>query len=69
VWELVQKLSDSSPLTMAIGKRAFYEQIDLDQAAAYERMGETMTTNAMTCDAQEGMSAFLDKRVPTWQGK
>jgi enoyl-CoA hydratase/carnithine racemase len=69
VWELVQKVSDSSPLTMRIGKRAFYEQIELDQAAAYQRMSETMATNAMTCDAQEGMSAFLAKRTPTWQNR
>ena len=53
---------------MRIGKQAFYEQIDLDQAAAYERMSETMATNAMTCDAQEGMSAFLGKRAPAWTG-
>jgi enoyl-CoA hydratase/carnithine racemase len=68
VWELVEKVSDSSPLTMRIGKRAFYEQIELGQAAAYARMGETMATNAMTCDAQEGMSAFLGKRTPEWTG-
>jgi 1,4-dihydroxy-2-naphthoyl-CoA synthase len=32
-------------------------------------MAETMATNAVTCDAQEGMQAFVDKRTPQWQGK
>lgn len=68
VAELVAKLARSSPLTMAIGKRAFYEQIDATQDRAYELMGETMATNAMTCDAQEGIAAFLGKREPQWTG-
>jgi 1,4-dihydroxy-2-naphthoyl-CoA synthase len=32
-------------------------------------MSEVMATNAMTCDAQEGMSAFLAKRAPVWQDR
>ncbi len=67
--ELARQIASASPLTLAIGKDAFYEQIDLDQPDAYRRMSETMAENAMTCDAQEGMSAFLEKRQPTWTGK
>ena len=67
--ELARQIASASPLTLAIGKHAFYEQIDLDQPDAYRRMSETMAENAMTCDAQEGMSAFLEKRQPTWTGK
>ena len=59
----------ASPLTLRIGKQAFYRQIDLPQAQAYGEMREIMATNAVTCDAQEGMQAFLDKRPPTWQGR
>jgi enoyl-CoA hydratase/carnithine racemase len=66
--ELARQIASASPLTLAIGKHAFYEQIDLDQPNAYRRMSETMAENAMTCDAQEGMSAFLEKRQPTWTG-
>ena len=44
-------------------------QIDLPQAQAYEEMREIMATNAVACDAQEGMQAFLDKRPPVWQGR
>ena len=69
VWNLVEKLAASSPLTMGIGKRAFYEQIDVPQAQAYDLMSETMASNAMACDAQEGIDAFLTKRQPRWQGR
>lgn len=66
---LATRISEASPLTLAIGKQAFYRQIDLPQDEAYELMSETMATNAVTCDAQEGMTAFLAKRQPKWTGK
>lgn len=67
--ELALSIADASPLTLKIGKQAFYRQIDLPQEQAYSEMAETMATNAMTCDAQEGMSAFLEKRSPQWRGE
>ncbi|MDQ6772592.1 MAG: enoyl-CoA hydratase [Candidatus Dormibacteraeota bacterium] len=67
--ELAHEIGGASPLTVRIGKQAYYRQIDEKQARAYELMGEVMAENAMTCDAQEGMSAFLDKRPPTWRGE
>lgn len=67
--ELAQQVSAASPLTLRIGKQAFYRQIDASQDEAYRLMSETMSENAMTCDAQEGMSAFLEKRQPTWRGE
>ncbi|EYT59904.1 enoyl-CoA hydratase [Dietzia sp. UCD-THP] len=67
--ELATRIADASPLTLEIGKQAFYRQIDLPQDEAYRDMAETMATNAMTCDAQEGMTAFLDKRTPQWRGE
>ncbi len=69
VRELAAKITTASPLTVKIGKQAFYRQIDLPQAQAYEAMAETMATNAVTCDAQEGMQAFVDKRKPEWRNK
>jgi len=66
---LATTIAGASPLTLRIGKQAFYRQIDLPQAEAYEEMREIMATNAVTCDAQEGMQAFLDKRPPVWQGR
>ena len=67
--ELAHQVSSASPLTLRIGKHAFYRQIDASQEEAYRLMSETMSENAMTCDAQEGMSAFLEKRQPTWRGE
>lgn len=67
--ELAARIADASPLTLEIGKQAFYRQIDLPQDEAYRAMAETMATNAVTCDAQEGMSAFLEKRTPEWRGE
>jgi enoyl-CoA hydratase/carnithine racemase len=64
----VAALSLSSPLTVAIGKEAFYEQVELDERRAYELTKSVMTTNSLTADAQEGMSAFLEKRPPRWTG-
>ena len=67
--ELATQIADASPLTLEIGKQAFYRQIDLPQDEAHREMAETMATNAVTCDAQEGMSAFLEKRTPQWRGE
>jgi len=69
VTELVARLARSSPLTVRIGKAAFYEQVDLDEHGAYELTRRVMAANAETGDAQEGMAAFLDKRDPTWSGR
>jgi len=68
VWQLVEKLAASSPVTIGIGKHAFYEQIDMSQSAAYSQMSETMARNAIDYDAQEGIGAFLEKRKPVWEG-
>ncbi len=67
--ELAEKISSASPLTIRIGKEAFYQQVERTQEEAYELMSRTMAENAVTCDAQEGFDAFLGKRTPVWQGK
>jgi enoyl-CoA hydratase/carnithine racemase len=67
--ELVQAIARSSPLTVGIGKDAFYSQIELDEHRAYDLTKSVMAMNAGAGDAQEGMSAFLEKRSPTWQGR
>jgi enoyl-CoA hydratase/carnithine racemase len=66
---LAARIAEASPLTLRIGKQAFYRQIDLPQEQAYAEMAEIMATNAVTCDAQEGMQAFLAKRAPVWEGR
>jgi len=65
---LVADIARSSPLTVGIGKEAFYAQVELDEHRAYDLTKAVMTMNAQTADAQEGMSAFLEKRPPHWRG-
>jgi enoyl-CoA hydratase/carnithine racemase len=67
--ELASNIAESSPHVIAIGKRAFYDQIDADERSAYAHVKFVMTKNALACDAQEGISAFLAKRTPVWSGK
>jgi enoyl-CoA hydratase/carnithine racemase len=67
--ELVDSVLASSPLAVRLGKAAFYDQLDLPEAEAYERANAVMTDNALRHDAQEGMTAFLHKRRPQWTGE
>lgn len=67
--KLATRVAEASPLTVSIGKQAYYAQIDLDQPKAYAYAKEVMTTNALAADAQEGISAFLEKRQACWSGK
>jgi enoyl-CoA hydratase/carnithine racemase len=68
VQALAEQIAEASSLTVAIGKQAFYTQIDLDQPKAYAYAKEVMSMNALAVDAQEGMSAFVEKREPCWKG-
>ncbi len=66
--ELAGRIAAASSLTVGIGKRAYYRQIDLDLAASYDYCQDVMSRNATSGDAQEGMRAFLEKRTPVWRG-
>jgi enoyl-CoA hydratase/carnithine racemase len=66
---LAEKIASASPYTVRIGKQAFYRQIDLPQRDAYQYTRDVMVENSQADDAQEGMSAFLQKREPTWRGR
>jgi enoyl-CoA hydratase/carnithine racemase len=66
---LAARIAEASPMVLALGKRTFYEQRDLAQAAAYELAAATMTANQATADAHEGIGAFLEKRSPTWTNR
>ncbi len=66
---IVDAIARSSPLTVGIGKQAFYAQIELDEHRAYDLTKAVMAMNARADDAQEGMTAFLEKRPPAWRGR
>jgi len=69
VGQLAQAIVRSSPLTVGIGKEAFYAQIDLDEHRAYELTKSVMSLNSLTEDAQEGICAFMEKRPAKWRGR
>lgn len=64
---LARKIASSSYDVVRIGKAAFYRQIDLDVANAYEYTKDVMTSNALEPDAHEGITAFLERRPPQWR--
>ncbi len=66
---LAQSIAAKSPLTLAIGKEAFYAQAEMSLDQAYAHASETMTRNMLARDAEEGVDAFLQKRTPIWEGR
>ena len=66
VWDLAARIGAASSQTLAVGKPAFYRQIELDRPAAYEMAQKVMVDNLLKEDAKEGISAFLEKREPRW---
>jgi enoyl-CoA hydratase/carnithine racemase len=64
-WAL--EIAQFSGYTLALGKRAFYEQVDLSEESAYGYAKEVIAMNCMVDDAREGMNAFIDKRTPRWK--
>ncbi len=66
VADLVHRAGRGSALSKGLGKRGFYAQIDLGQPDAYRLATELMSSAAMTDDAQEGFSSFLEKRRPNF---
>jgi enoyl-CoA hydratase/carnithine racemase len=65
---LAAKIAAKSPLTVAIGKAAFYAQAEMPMKDAYAYAAKVMVDNMMARDAEEGIGAFLDKRKPEWKG-
>ena len=66
---LAKKIASKSNLTIKIGKKAFYKQLEMPLNRAYNYTSKVMAENAMYLDAKEGISAFLEKRKPNWKNK
>ena len=64
VAELAGKIAAKPPATVAAGKRAFYQQMDLGVAQAYELAGGVIAASFSHAEGREGMDAFIDKRPP-----
>ena len=66
---LAQSIVDKTPVTVAAGKRTFYEQLDAPLEDAYAIATEAMACSIATEDAAEGIDAFAAKRKPEWKGR
>ena len=69
VADISARIVEKSPLTLAVGKEAFYRQLEMGLDEAYDYASQVMTENMMAKDAEEGIDAFLQKRPPVWRGK
>jgi enoyl-CoA hydratase/carnithine racemase len=66
---LAKKIIAKSALTLKIGKEAFYRQLEMPLTEAYKYASEVMVENMMARDAEEGISAFIEKRDPKWEDR
>jgi len=69
VLKVAKNIASKSNLTIKIGKKAFYKQLEMPLRNAYKFTSKMMTLNMMSQDAKEGISAFLEKRTPKWKNK
>jgi enoyl-CoA hydratase/carnithine racemase len=64
---LAKTVASKLGTAVKIGKKAFYNQIEMNVADAYAYTGDIMVENMLDRDTSEGIAAFLDKRDPTWE--
>ncbi|MDB3858225.1 enoyl-CoA hydratase [Pelagibacteraceae bacterium] len=67
--KMALKISKKSSMTIKIGKKAFYKQVDMTLSEAYDYASKVMVDNMLKVDAEEGIDAFIEKRNPNWQDK
>jgi enoyl-CoA hydratase/carnithine racemase len=67
--DMARKIASRSSLTLATGKRAFYAQREMPLAQAYDYASAVMVENMLAHDAEEGIGAFVEKRVPHWEDR
>ena len=64
---IAERIASKSAATVAIGKEAFYRQLEMPLSAAYDYASRVMAENMLIRDAEEGIGAFLEKRAPRWE--
>ncbi|HEX4159531.1 MAG TPA: enoyl-CoA hydratase [Rhizomicrobium sp.] len=64
--KLARLIAEKPHHTVKIGKEAFYRQLEMPLAEAYDYASEVMTTNMLASEAEEGIGAFVEKRQPRW---
>ena len=69
VMKYAAAIASKSPLTLKIGKEAFYKQVEMPLDEAYDYAARVMVENMLNVDAEEGICAFLQKRHPEWKGE
>jgi enoyl-CoA hydratase/carnithine racemase len=62
-------IASKSPLTLKLGKKAFYEQLEMPVPEAYRYAANVMVENMLARDAEEGIGAFIERRAPVWEGR
>ena len=67
--KLAEKIATKSTAIVKIGKQAFYRQVEMSLADAYDYASQVMVENMLARDAEEGISAFIEKRDPKWQDR
>ncbi len=65
--DMARTVADKLASAVRVGKRAFYDQLEMGLAAAYAHTGEVMVANMLDRDTEEGIDAFLGKRAPDWR--
>ena len=69
VGKYTQTIASKSPLTLKVGKEAFYQQAEMGLSEAYDYASRVMVENMLARDAEEGIGAFIEKREPEWRGE
>jgi enoyl-CoA hydratase/carnithine racemase len=64
--EIADRIASKPPVTLALGKEAFYRQVEMSLADAYDYTAGVMVENMMLAESKEGIGAFIDKRDPDW---
>ena len=68
-FNLARRIASKSALTVKIGKEGFYRQLEMSLAEAYDYVSDVMVENMLVRDAEEGISAFIEKREPKWEDR